>query len=95
MKKEKVIIIFIVALIVLNVIILVRRVMNNNTNNVKDENKFINIKTYNKDNFERYKKYSEIHSDMSIDEVVKNVNINIDYNFYETDFKSINLLIIE
>ena len=64
--------------------------MNNNTNNVKDENKFVNIKTYNKDNFERYKKYSDIHSDMSIDEVVKNVNINIDYNFYETDFKSIN-----
>ena len=67
--------------------------MNNNTNNVKDENKFVNIKTYNKDNFERYKKYSEIHSDMSIDEVVKNVNINIDYNFYETDFKSITILL--
>lgn len=72
----------------------------NSENNSKKENEknvynegtttFNNIKTYKIDNEERYNNYKKNNEYLSNEEIVKNVNINLDYDFYSVTFPSIN-----
>ena len=58
--------------------------MNNEVNVFKE------ITTYKEENKDRYNAYKEKNNNLSLDEIVKNVNLNLDYNFYEKKFESIN-----
>jgi len=48
-----------------------------------ENNIFKNISYYNENNLNRYIKYKNNNQNLNNDEVVKNVNINLDKNFYE------------
>lgn len=60
---------------------------NNNNNNVIS---YSNIPNYKEENKNRYIKYGENNEELSIEEVIKRVNINLDVNFYEDIENAIN-----
>lgn len=90
MKKNIIFIILILVIISLNIYIII--VKNNlGDNNMNNEvNVFKEITTYKEENKDRYNAYKEKNNNLSLDEIVKNVNLNLDYNFYEKKFESIN-----
>lgn len=62
---------------------------NNDTNDEKTEEKvkvkkdtFTDISYYKKENLSRYKNYQKNHPELSIEEIVKTVNMQRDYDFY-------------
>ena len=67
-----------------------------NSSNIEEENEkeisynFSNISTYKSEFDERYINYKKEHLDLSDEEIVKRVNVYIDYKFYEHDIVSIN-----
>lgn len=90
MKKNIIFIILILVIISLNIYIII--VKNNlGDNNMNNEvNVFKEITTYKEENKDRYNAYKEKNNNLSLEEIVKNVNLNLDYNFYEKKFESIN-----
>lgn len=90
MKKNIIFIILILVIILLNIYIII--VKNNlGDNNMNNEvTVFKEITTYKEENKDRYNAYKEKNNNLSLDEIVKNVNLNLDYNFYEKKFESIN-----
>lgn len=54
------------------------------------KNVFNEISTYKDENKDRYNSYKENNNNLSLEEIVKNVNINLDYEFYKKTFESIN-----
>ena len=60
---------------------------NNNNNNVIS---YSNIPNYKEENKKRYIKYGENNEELSMEEVIKRVNINLDVNFYEDIEDAIN-----
>lgn len=90
MKKNIIFVILILVIILLNIYIII--VKNNlGDNNMNNEvNVFKEITTYKEENKDRYNAYKEKNNNLSLDEIVKNVNLNLDYNFYEKKFESIN-----
>lgn len=72
---------------------------NTNNNNVKTKtNKFEDSKYYLEKNLTRYQEYENNNKDLSIDEIVKRVNCNLDKEFYvdvkPTDLSKNNLIIV-
>ena len=57
---------------------------------MKYNNIFKSIKNYKEYNLKRYIKYQKRYNNLTIEEVIKNVNINLDKNFYENVEESIN-----
>lgn len=59
---------------------------------------FLKAKYFLMDHLERYLEYQKKHMDLSIDEVITNVNSNLDYDFYtntnKTDLSKKNLVIV-
>lgn len=55
-----------------------------------NDNIYENINNYKKDNLDRYIKYKKENDNLTIDEVVKEVNINLDKAFYEDIEDAIN-----
>ena len=45
---------------------------------------------FKKEYINRYIKYKELHEDLNITQIIKNVNMNLDYNYYENTEKAIN-----
>ncbi len=60
--------------------------------------KFMDATYYIKDHMERYMAYQQSHSDLTIDEIITNVNSNLDYDYYtniqDTDLSKKNLIIV-
>ncbi len=48
----------------------------------KENNEFYNIKYYKQKNLKRYKEYQKHNLDLTKEQVVLNVNMNLDYDFY-------------
>ena len=48
-------------------------------------------KNYKKENKERYYKFKEKNRDFTNDEIIKRVNLDLDYNYYEKTFDALNL----
>lgn len=69
-----------------------------NKNEKTENNIFKSIPTYKEENNERYIKFNNKNKDLTIDEVVKSVNINLDINFYEnieeSPNKNTNLILV-
>lgn len=57
---------------------------------VEEINEFISIITYKEENKDRYIAYKEKYNNLSNEEIVKRVNVYLDYNFYEHDIDAIN-----
>ena len=55
-----------------------------------NDNIYENINYYKEDNLDRYLKYKDENNDLSYEEVINNVNINLDKSFYEDITDSIN-----
>mgnify|MGYP003310079085 CR=1 FL=1 len=51
--------------------------------NIIEDNVYKNVNYYKEDNLNRYINYKNENKNLNYDEVVKNVNINLDKNFYE------------
>ena len=54
-----------------------------NKENKNDVTSYSNIPNYKEENKKRYIKYGENNEELSMEEVIKRVNINLDVNFYE------------
>lgn len=55
-----------------------------------NNNIYENVNNYKKDNLDRYIKYKDENDNLTLEEVVKDVNINLDKSFYEDITDSIN-----
>lgn len=55
-----------------------------------NDNIYENVNNYKKENLDRYIKYKDENDNLKLEEVVKNVNINLDKSFYEDITDSIN-----
>ncbi len=75
-------------LIVLNASILIYRI--NKDNNMNFENVFSEVSTFKEENNDRYIKYKNTHNNLSNEEIVKIVNLSLDYNFYENTMDALN-----
>lgn len=100
MKKKNLFIIFILVIFLLGIYIFIIKNnlgdnnMNDNVNtdikNNNEVNVFKEITTYKEENKDRYYNYKEKNDNLSLEQIVKNVNLNLDYDFYEKKFESIN-----
>lgn len=45
---------------------------------------------FKKEYINRYIQYKELHEDLNITQIIKNVNMNLDYNYYENTEKALN-----
>ena len=45
---------------------------------------------FKKEYINRYLQYKELHEDLNITQIIKNVNMNLDYNYYENTEKALN-----
>ena len=48
------------------------------------------IASFKEENFERYKYYNDSHPSLNKEEIVKRVNVNLDYDFYEKKIEALN-----
>ena len=62
-----------------------KKIQNDNKNNKLDQLENIDKKIdyFNKDYIDRYIAYKEKNPDLNIEQVIKNVNMHLDYNYYE------------
>lgn len=61
-----------------------------NVNNEVIDDDYSTISTFIKENNERYKSFNKLNPTMSKEEVVKRVNVSIDYKFYEKKYDALN-----
>ena len=54
------------------------------------ENVFSEVSTFKEENNDRYIKYKNTHNNLSNEEIVKIVNLSLDYNFYENTMDALN-----
>ena len=90
MNKNIIIAGLIIILTIISIILLLTIPVDKNFKQ-KAGNNFSNISGYKQNNLERYKKYHHSNLDISKEEVIKRVNMNLDYNFYTHTKKANNL----
>lgn len=84
--KKRLIIITILITLLTTLMIITREYEDKLSNNIEKEKKnnlFKNISNYKTENNERYIRYYEKNKTLKHDEIVTNVNIGLDYNFYD------------
>lgn len=102
---RKVLVGFLVIILGLNAFILIYKInggyhVNENTDKkdnivieepvTKPALEFSNISTFKEENYERYMEYKSNNPDLSDEDIVMNVNVYIDYAFYENNMEALN-----
>ena len=100
-SKKRIIIIIFLILFAMFLFIITKAFENRLNNNIEVVNNYIpfkKVKNFKKENTERYIKYYEKNKNLSYDEIVTNVNIGLDYSFYnytkQADIKKDNLILV-
>jgi len=85
LKKNLLLKIIIILIVIFNILLAlyIRDKDDVMLDDIIENNIFKNISYYNENNLNRYIKYKNNNQNLNNDEVVKNVNINLDKNFYE------------
>ncbi len=91
MNKNIIIGILIIILTIISIILLLTIPVDKKNFKQKAGNTFVNIEGYKQKNLERYKNYHHSNLDISKEEVINRVNMNLDYDFY-THTKKANYL---
>lgn len=93
-RKFKIIFTLIIMLIVLLLIIVPKQTEEHKgkeNTKVEEKNKYEKISYYRKENLDRYKEYEKENKNLSLEEIITNVNIGLDNPYYTNTLPSTNL----